>query len=287
MAVTFHLIVTIVLSICGASFQFYSFAVLNTPQVIVESWVNRTYFARNGRGFTESELTLFWSFIVGSNAIGAFLGCLLIQFIAETLGRRNGLIANGVLNVLGGLMCGIAKIAKSAEVFILGRFFMGICMGLGSGLVPMYLTEIAPIKYRGAAGTAHMIAVAFGDWFSLCLTLPQIFGGEDLWPLAVAFPAIPAAILVIFLPFCAESPRYLLIRHKSDEAMKAIQFFVGEDTDAVHAAFDTLLKEVSFSSQVRCFYQFYINSKVQSVIFSREKGNCPTCSFAEVCAPLW
>ncbi len=145
-------------------------------------------------------------------------------------------------------MSGIAKGTKSPELLILGRFILGMNIGLGSGLVPMYLTEIAPIKYRGAAGTAHMIAVAFGDWFSLCLSLPQILGGEDLWPLAVAFPALPAAILIIFLPFCAESPRYLVGKDKI-AAMKAIQFFAGEDE--ADAAFNALLTEASTSFRVR------------------------------------
>lgn len=35
-----RLLGTILVTVLGASFQFYSFAVLNTPQAIVEGWIN-------------------------------------------------------------------------------------------------------------------------------------------------------------------------------------------------------------------------------------------------------
>lgn len=66
-------------------------------------------------------------------------------------------------------------------------------MGVTSGLVPMYLMEITPTKYRGSAGTCHMVhikflifqftsklfntlkvAVAFSDWFSMLMALPEV-----------------------------------------------------------------------------------------------------------------
>lgn len=61
-------------------------------------------------------------------------------------------------------------------------------LGLTSGLVPLYLIEITPNKYRGTAGTLHQVAVAFSDWFSLLLGLPEVLGDEENWPLAFAFP---------------------------------------------------------------------------------------------------
>lgn len=34
--------------------------------------------------------------------------------------------------------------------------------GLTSGLVPMYIGEIAPKAYRGALGTLHQLAIVIG-----------------------------------------------------------------------------------------------------------------------------
>ena len=90
--------------------------------------------------------------------------------------------------------------------------------GITSGLAPLFLTEISPQSVRGAAGAAHQIAVAFGDWFSLCVALPQVLGSAHRWPLAYALPGIPAAIMVMLLPFMPHSPKHQLLTKKDATA---------------------------------------------------------------------
>ncbi len=58
--------------------------------------------------------------------------------MAERLGRRNGLIANGVVNVCGAAFEGLAGWTRSPELLILGRLILGANMGLTSGLAPMF-----------------------------------------------------------------------------------------------------------------------------------------------------
>lgn len=78
--------------------------------------------------------------------------------MAESLGRRNALIANGIVNVFGALLEYFSKSAGSPEFLIIGRLILGANMGLSSGLVPMYLLEITPTKHRGTAGTFHQVS---------------------------------------------------------------------------------------------------------------------------------
>lgn len=249
--VTARYVLTVVTVALGASTQFYTYGVINPSQELLEEWINKTYYHRNGHGMTSMSLSVYWSFVVSSVAIGAFIGSLLTRRLAETCGRRNGLIANGIVNVFGALFESIAKGTKSPELLILGRFILGANMGLTSGLVPMYLMEISPVRYRGAAGTVHQVAVAFSDWFSLLLGLPAILGGEQLWPLAVAFPGIPALLLCIILPLCPESPRYTLISlGRRDEAYKAVRTLVGEQQ--AKATFESLIKEAALSPVSAC-----------------------------------
>ena len=68
------------------------------------------------------------------------------------------------------------------------------------------------------------VAVAFSDWFSLLIGLPSILGGEELWPLAFAFPGIAALALVLILPFCPESPKYTLAVKGDREKVRLIFF---------------------------------------------------------------
>jgi SP family facilitated glucose transporter-like MFS transporter 1 len=240
--------VTIAVTTAGASFQFYSNGAINTPQRIVESWMNETYARRNGYAFGSSTLTFLWSLAVGAPSIGAMIGSLITSHLAETYGRKRSLMINGFITLAGGAFEATCKWANSPEMFIVGRFLLGLANGVASGMVPLFLTEIASVEKRGAAGTAHQIVVAFADWFSLCVTLPQLLGSQTLWPVAFAFPAIPALIMVAVLPFIEETPRYLLMtKQDSERAKKAVRFYASSDQE-YRATFEGLVREAASST---------------------------------------
>uniref|UniRef100_A0A914LT32 Major facilitator superfamily (MFS) profile domain-containing protein n=1 Tax=Meloidogyne incognita TaxID=6306 RepID=A0A914LT32_MELIC len=207
---TFTYYVSVLTVIIGGSAQFYTYDVINPAQTTLIKWLNQTYSSR-GELKTEAELNMVWSMIVSCVAIGAIFGALSTKPLSERLGRRNGLIFNGIFNVIGALLEYLAKPLSSPEILVIGRIILGVNMGLTSGLVPMYLMEITPTKYRGSAGTCHMVAVAFSDWFSMLLALPEVFGGDETWPIAFGFPGITAFLLCCILPFCPESPKFSLL----------------------------------------------------------------------------
>ncbi|TKR81973.1 hypothetical protein L596_015762 [Steinernema carpocapsae] len=170
---------TVFTAAIGASTQFYSFGIVNPVQTIIMNWVNVTYTERLGTTLNLTQLNLIWSFTVSSIAIGAMFGGLTTRRLKRP---------------------------------IFGYWQRNATEETRSGPVPMYLMEITPNKYRGAAGTVHQVAVAFGDWFSLFMGLPIAFGTEEYWPLAFAFPGLLALILCIVLPFCPESPKFNLMK---------------------------------------------------------------------------
>lgn len=53
--------------------------------------------------------------------------------------------------------------------------------------------------------------------------LEFLLGSDELWPLLLALTILPAVLQSIMLPFCPESPRYLLIvLNKEEEARKGV-----------------------------------------------------------------
>ena len=50
---------------------------------------------------------------------------------------------------------GFAKSAGSFEMLVIGRFSAGIASGFFTGLVPLYISEIAPVRIRGELGTLN------------------------------------------------------------------------------------------------------------------------------------
>ncbi|EGT54824.1 hypothetical protein CAEBREN_21618 [Caenorhabditis brenneri] len=254
--VTAKYLVTVTTVVLGGSAQFYSYGVVNPAQVVITDWINQTYIERYKAPLSLTVSNVIWSFVVSSIAIGAILGASFTRIIGEKYGRRNGLIANGILNVFAALFELVAKHFKSPEMLIFGRFIYGINMGLSSGLVPMYLMEITPYKYRGPAGTLHQIAVAFSDWFSLLIGLPEVLGDANNWPLAFALPGLPALALVCILPFCPESPKYTLgTKHDREKALKDVELLIGKE-QAPHM-FESIVREVALDEGDGTFKELF------------------------------
>ncbi|KAF1745788.1 hypothetical protein GCK72_022235 [Caenorhabditis remanei] len=254
--VTAKYLITVTTVVLGGSAQFYSYGVVNPAQVIITDWINQTYIERYKTPLSLTVSNVIWSFVVSSIAIGAILGASFTRIIGEKYGRRNGLIFNGILNTFASLFELVAKRFSSPEMLIFGRFIYGINMGLSSGLVPMYLMEITPYKYRGPAGTLHQVAVAFSDWFSLLIGLPEVLGDTNNWPLAFALPGLPALALVCILPFCPESPKYTLgTKNDREKALRDVKLLIGEE-QAPHM-FESIVREVALDAGDGSFRELF------------------------------
>lgn len=96
-------------------------------------------------------------------------------------------------------------------------------LGLNTSLVPMYISEIAPLNLRGGLGTVNQLAVTVGLALSQVLGIEQILGTDDGWPILLGLAVCPAVLQLLLLPLCPESPRYLLITKQwEEEARKGV-----------------------------------------------------------------
>lgn len=113
--------------------------------------------------------------------------------------------------------------------------------GLNTSLVPMYISEIAPLNLRGGLGTVNQLAVTIGLLLSQVLGIEQILGTNDGWPVLLGLAICPAILQLLLLPICPESPRYLLITKQwEEEARRALRRlrasnFVEEDIEEMRA----------------------------------------------------
>lgn len=193
-------------------FQFgYNTGVINAPQKVLEDYIAFVHMAKTGTHIEEAPRDLIWSIIVSVFAIGGMIGALMASRLANWCGRKTGLVVNNVAAIIGILLMCTSKSTMSIESLIAGRFLIGLNCGLSTALVPMYLAEISTINMRGALGTVSQLAVTLGLLSSQVLGLRQLLGTEDLWPYLFGVAMLPAGLQLLMLPFCPESPRYLLL----------------------------------------------------------------------------
>ncbi|GFQ82166.1 solute carrier family 2, facilitated glucose transporter member 3, partial [Trichonephila clavata] len=214
---TGHLVFAIAAAAFGSSFQHgYNTGVVNAPQRLVEKFINETYFERYNEVPNESVVTIIFSVMVSIFCLGGMIGALGTAFFAEKFGRKGGLLLNNIFVFIAAALMGFGKMAKSYEMLIIGRFVIGLNSGLNAGLSPMYLTEISPVHLRGAVGTIYQLIIAFTILVSQILGMPEILGTEEGWPVLFGLIILPAIFMLVTLPLCPESPKYILIRKGKD-----------------------------------------------------------------------
>uniref|UniRef100_A0A8C4X6S6 Solute carrier family 2, facilitated glucose transporter member 5 n=1 Tax=Erpetoichthys calabaricus TaxID=27687 RepID=A0A8C4X6S6_ERPCA len=209
----------------GSSFQYgYNVAAINSPSQFMQSFYNATYFERYNSYIDDSYLTLLWSISVSMYPLGGFFGSLMVAPLVNKLGRKGTLLFNNIFSIVPAILMGASESAKSSEMVIVGRVIIGVCAGLSSNVVPMYLGEMSPKNLRGAIGVVPQLFITIGILVAQIFGLRSILGNAEGWPVMLALTGIPAVIELLVLPFFPESPRYTLIQKgDTDKARRDLQ----------------------------------------------------------------
>uniref|UniRef100_A0A667IMT8 Solute carrier family 2, facilitated glucose transporter member 6 n=2 Tax=Lynx canadensis TaxID=61383 RepID=A0A667IMT8_LYNCA len=154
--------------------------------------------------------------------LGAAAGGLSAMVLNDLLGRKLSIMFSAVPSAAGyALMAG----AHGFWMLLLGRTMTGFAGGLTAACIPVYVSEIAPPGVRGALGATPQLMAVFGSLslYALGLLLPW------RW-LAVAGEG-PVLVMTLLLSFMPNSPRFLLSRGRDAEALRALAWLRGADTD--------------------------------------------------------
>lgn len=220
--VTAPLVFAITVATIG-SFQFgYNTGVINAPETIIKDFINYTLEESFENPPSEELLTSLWSLSVAIFSVGGMIGSFSVGLFVNRFGRRNSMLIVNLLAIIGGCLMGFCKLAESVVMLILGRLVIGLFCGLCTGFVPMYIGEVSPTALRGAFGTLNQLGIVIGILVAQIFGLKIILGTEDLWPVLLGFTILPAILQSIALPFCPESPRFLLINKKEEDSAKKI-----------------------------------------------------------------
>ncbi|XP_072103626.1 solute carrier family 2, facilitated glucose transporter member 11-like [Mobula birostris] len=188
----------------------------------IQMFINETWIERYGKPLESEVITLLWTIIITAFCVGGVVGVLIAGPMAITCGRRNSLLLSNIFVLVGNLLMGLSKTARSFEMILIGRFFTGISSGVGVNINPMYLGESAPKKIRGTVALSYAPFTAAGLVTGQVLGLSEVLGREETWPILLSASAVPALIQLATLPWCPESPKYLLIdKEDKDMCMKA------------------------------------------------------------------
>jgi SP family xylose:H+ symportor-like MFS transporter len=188
-------------------------------------------------------------FVVSSALIGCIFGGMIGGWVSTHIGRKRGLVIAAVLFLLSALGAAapefpFAPIGHGGPGFMTGfviyRIIGGIGVGLASMLSPMYIAEIAPAKVRGNLVAWNQFAIIFGMLviyfvnFGISKT-----GSGDAWLNSIGWRymflsgTVPAGLFLLLLFFVPETPRFLMMKGREEEARAVLTKLVTpEERDA-------------------------------------------------------
>ncbi|GAB1317376.1 Ascus development 3 [Madurella fahalii] len=159
--------------------------------------------------------------IVSVYQAGAWLGSASVGVTSDWLGRRKAIAFGCAWGVLGGaLMAGAAHVA----MLILGRLLVGYAVGTITGVAPVFGAEIAKTNERARITAVNQMMVAWGFFVALWTGVGEgKWQNDNQWRLGFAIQAIPALILGVGVLFIGESPRWLCLKGRYEEAEAAFR----------------------------------------------------------------
>ena len=138
--------------------------------------------------------------------IGCLIGALLGGRYSDKYGRRNMMIISAVMLILSAVGCAMAS---NAAWLIAARFLGGCGMGVLSAVIPIYISEISPAKWRGTFVSFYQLFIVIGILAAYCADFGMISWGNN-WRWMLGLPLLFAAGNLLMLLFLPESPRWLI-----------------------------------------------------------------------------
>ncbi len=169
----------------------------------------------------------------------ALLGCIIGVAAAGTLsdryGRKKVMLLAALLFLVSSIGC---MVASDTSTLISFRIVGGLGIGVASMICPLYISEFSPPQYRGRLVALYQLAITVGivaAYFSnaYLLNISQTLEGltgwlhfvlvENVWRSMIGVGLVPALIFLLCLFFVPESPRWLVLQGKEEEAQRNLE----------------------------------------------------------------
>ena len=193
-------------------------------------------------GFSAAEQG--WA--VSSALYGCLVGALLGGYLTKRISRKYTLILAAALFAVSAWGSGMAETLNQLAIY---RILGGLAVGMASLAAPMYIAEIAPPKQRGRMVSYYQLAVVIG-FFVVFLATYFIGGGDtqnmapevleqlhehnvnEGWRIMFWSELLPAIAFFLLLFTVPHSPRWLLLKGRTEEAKSVLARITSSEQEA-------------------------------------------------------
>ncbi len=184
------------------------------------------------------------SILVAAVLGGGMASSLVAGVLADWFGRKSMMIVSGLMFVSS---VGLIVISQGFVPLFLGRLLQGMSGGVIAVVVPLYLAECLSAQRRGQGTAIFQFMLTFGIVIAALTGFFYTQQAETAIAAAAGNPVLiklaqnhawrgmflsvvyPGLVFLIGSFFLSESPRWLLRKGKSDQAMAALRRAVSEE----------------------------------------------------------
>jgi SP family xylose:H+ symportor-like MFS transporter len=212
-------------------------AVLGIIATLLIGYIDYNEYLRQGGELNEGLANSIKGFVISSALFGCIIGGGIAGGVGQQYGRKKGLIISAVLLGISAIGSGLPDAMNitggtvmSSLVFY--RIIGGVGVGMASMLSPMYIAEIAPSKIRGNLVSWNQFSIIFGMLVVYFVNYFIAKGQTETWLNTVgwrwmfASEIIPGTLFFVLLFLIPESPRFLVMKGKEQEAFNVLNRIV-------------------------------------------------------------
>ena len=183
---------------------------------------------------TQSYFTQFFNltpsqqgWAISSAGYGCFIGAISSGYLTTALSRKYTLMLAAFLFVVSSIGSGSAS---SLSELVYYRIILGLGIGMIAMTAPMYIAEISPPEIRGKMVTYHQLAMVIG--FLIPFIISLLVNSVDAittsdwiaygWRLMLWSELIPSLIFLTLLLIVPHSPRWLMLRGRTQQAQAVL-----------------------------------------------------------------
>ncbi|KAJ1298368.1 hypothetical protein BS78_01G447600 [Paspalum vaginatum] len=174
-------------------------------------------FMKEDLKITDTQIEI----LAGVINIYSLFGSLAAGFTSDWLGRRYTMVLAAAIFFTGALLMGLSP---DYAMLMAGRFVAGIGVGFALMIAPVYTAEVAPTSARGFLTSFPEVFNNFG----ILLGYVSNFAFARLpvhlsWRAMFLVGAVPPVFLGVAVLAMPESPRWLVMRGRIDDARRVLR----------------------------------------------------------------
>jgi sugar porter (SP) family MFS transporter len=238
---SFLLRCTLIAALGGFLFGFETAVISGAEKTIQQLW----------------SLSDFWlGFTVAASLIGTVIGSMIAGKPAQRYGRKKVLLVIALMYLLSAVGC---SLTPTWILFIFFRMVGGIAVGASSVVGPMYISEISPAAVRGRLTGMFQLNIVIGILVAFLTNFAflHMHNGEASWRWMVGVMVIPAGLFALLLRIIPESPRWLILNNRDEEAARIFARTGEPDARAViseeHALLSGEIKKADHAPEENLF----------------------------------